>query len=377
MKIGVPKEIADGETRVAAVPETAAGFVRSGLEVLVQAGAGEGAFFSDAEYESAGATIVPDAASLYGQADLIVKVVAPDEAEIALLKAGQILVTVLSPLTSAERMQRLAAANVTSFALDVMPRITRAQSMDVLSSMSTISGYKAVLLAADRMGKICPMMMTAAGTLKPAAALIVGAGVAGLQAIATAKRLGAVVTAIDVRPSVAEQVESLGARFIPMEVEHAEDAGGYAADLGEAFYKGEQEIIAPHAKSSDIVITTALIPGRPAPVLITEAMVDSMRPGSVIVDLAAVAGGNCTLGRPDEQVVRNGVTIVAPTNLPAQVPVHASRMFARNVAAFLKEFVTDAGELNLDRENEVIAGTLITHQGRIVHEAARKAGLRS
>ena len=380
MKIGVLREVLSGETRVAAIPETVKEYVKAGLEVLIEAGAGEKAFIPDGEYEAAGAKVVADVSALLGEADVVLKVAAPttDAAagrnELAMLKGGQILVAMLAPTASADLVRKLADANVTSFALEMIPRITRAQSMDVLSSMATIAGYKAVLLAADTMAKLCPMMMTAAGTIRPANALVIGAGVAGLQAIATAKRLGAVVTAIDVRPAVKEQVESLGARFIPMEVQHAaEDAGGYAKDLGEAFYRGEQEIIAPFARNADMLITTALIPGRAAPVLITEKMVEAMKPGSVIVDLAASAGGNCALSRPGETVEHKGVRILGPVNLPAAMPVHASQMFARNVAAFIKEFINDEGQIALDVENEVVKGSLITHQGRIVHEAAQKA----
>ena len=375
MNVAVPKEVTGGETRVAAIPETVKALIKLGLDVAVEAGAGEKAFLSDSAYGEVGARIVSDPAELLGQADLVLKVHPPttdDSAgrnELALIKRGAILVSLLYPATHAELVAKLAAAGVASFALDKIPRISRAQSMDVLSSMSTIAGYKAVLQAADTLGRMCPMLMTAAGTLRPVQALVIGAGVAGLQAIATAKRLGAVVTAVDVRPAVKEQIESLGAKFVPMEVQHAaEDAGGYATDLGEAFYKGEQDILAPHVKASGMVVTTALIPGKPAPKLITREMVESMAGGSVIVDLAAIAGGNCTLSQPDRPVVHAGVTILAPTNLPASMPVHASQMFARNVLTFVKEFITEDGQASLDLTNEVIRGTLITRDGQTVPE---------
>ena len=367
MKIGIPKETAAGETRVAAVPETVKRMVKEGVGVVVQSGAGEGAFFTDEQFREAGAEIVADAAGVYESADVVVKVATPDaEDELEGITAGTILIAPLAPRTSPVLVAELARRGITSFALDTVPRITRAQSMDILSSMSTIAGYKAALLAAGELAKMLPMMMTAAGTIRPASALVIGAGVAGLQAIATVKRLGAVVTGVDVRPAVQEQVESLGAKFVAMAVEHAaEDAGGYASDLGAEFYRREQEILAPHVKQADAVIATALIPGRPAPVLITREMVEQMKAGSVIVDLAAGAGGNCTLAKPDQRVRHEGVTILGPTNLPASLPIHASLMFARNVATFLKELIVE-GEIKIDMDNEVIRGTLITHEGKVV-----------
>jgi NAD(P) transhydrogenase subunit alpha len=374
MKAGIPKEVTPGETRVAVIPETVKKLTQKNLEVLVEASAGADSGYPDADYEQAGATVVASADELFSQADMILKVARPTEEELGKLREGQVVVALLAPAFHTDLAQALAEKKVVSFSLDAVPRITRAQSMDVLSSMSTIAGYKAVLLAADSMPKMCPMLTTAAGTIRPAQALVIGAGVAGLQAIATAKRIGCVTTAVDVRPAVKEQVESLGAKFIAMEVDHsAEDAGGYATDLGEEFYKGEQEIIAPVSKNADMIITTALIPGRDAPVLITEEMVGQMKTGSVIVDLAAIAGGNCTLSKPDETVVHDGVTILGPTNLPAQLPLHASQMFSRNVATFLGEFITDEGELDLDMENEVVAGSIITRDGEIKHELTLKA----
>ena len=379
MKLAVAREITPGERRVAVTPSGVRNLVRRGVEVSVEAGAGAGSFFADADYEAAGAKVVADAAALFAGADVIVKLHPPtldatgERCELDLL-GGKVLIALLAPLTSPDLVRALAGANVTSFALDTVPRITRAQSMDVLSSQSTVAGYRAVIVAVETLSKMTPMLMTAAGTVKPASALIIGAGVAGLQAIATAKRLGCVVTAIDVRPAVQEQVESLGARFVPMEVDHtAEDAGGYATDLGADFYANEQEIIAPHTARAHLTITTALIPGRPAPVLITEEMVEAMAPGSVIVDLAAAAGGNCTLSKPGETVTHSDVIIRAPLNLPSEVPVDASEMFSSNVASFLGELLDDDGKWTIDPDNEVIRGTLITRDGSVVHEATNAA----
>ena len=373
MKIGVLRETAPGETRAGIVPETVRRLARD-HEVLVQAGLGSAAHFSDAAYTDAGATVLSNATAVCQQADLIVKVNPPTSEEVTDLASGSALVCLLRPATDGALAQALARQGVTAFALDAMPRITRAQSMDVLSSMATIAGYKAVLLAADALARMTPMLMTAAGTIKPANAMIIGAGVAGLQAIATAKRLGCRVSAVDTRPAVAEQAESLGATFIQLEAGHdAEDAGGYATDLGESFYKHEQEILAPHVAKADLIVSTAMIPGKPAPILITEAMVESMAGGSVIVDLAAAGGGNCTLSRANDTVVHDGVTILAPTNLPADVPINASEMFSRNVATFLGELTGEDGGLNVDLENEVIQGTLVCRDGSVVHPAALKA----
>ncbi len=380
MIISVPREVVPGETRVAVVPETVRGFVTGGLEVHVQRGAGARAAFNDKAYADAGATMVNDVRTLLGAADIVLKIHKPsenpnlNEHEVDLIPRGAVLICPLTATLETRLVQRIAEAGITSFALDAVPRIARAQSMDVLSSMASLSGYKAALMAADALGKILPMMMTAAGTIRASNALVIGAGVAGLQAIATARRLGAVVKAIDVRPAVKEQVESLGVKFIPMEVRHteAETAGGYARDLGEAFYAREQEIIAPHLKDADIVITTAQIPGRRAPVLITREMVELLEGGSVIVDLAVEGGGNCSVSRPDEEVHHRGVTILAPRNLPARMPIHASIMFARNAATFLKELLSD-GKLNIDMENEIIRATLITRDGQVVHEPTLEA----
>ena len=364
MKVGVPKETEVGERRVALVPDSVRRLVEASVEVLVEQGAGEAASFLDESYSEAGARLVPDA---YADMDLVCKVQKPSEAEIARLHEGQALVAILQPLTSRDLVQRLAERRVTAFSMDSIPRITRAQPMDALSSQSTVAGYKAVLLAASNLGKFFPMLTTAAGTIAPARVLVLGAGVAGLQAIATARRLGAVVSAFDVRPVVKEQVESLGATFLELDVEGAEGVGGYAVALAEDQHEREQELIARHVAESDAVVTTALIPGRPAPILITAEAVRAMRPGSVVVDLAAEAGGNCELTEPGTTVVRDGVTIVGETNLPATMPIHASQMYSRNVWTLLDHLLTD-GELALDFEDEITRETCVTHEGRILKE---------
>lgn len=379
MKIAIPKEASVGETRVAATPETVRQYVRAGLAVAIETGAGAAALATDEAYRDAGAEICGDAAATLGEVDVVLKVRSlidhptAGRHEVDMLTRGALLISLLQPLGDLPLVRRLSEAGISAIALDMIPRISRAQSMDVLSSQNTVAGYKAVLLAANETTKMVPMMMTAAGTIRPASVLVIGAGVAGLQAIATARRLGAVVKAIDTRPAVAEQIKSLGAKFIVLEVDHpAEGQDGYAADLGEEFYKGEQEIIAPHAVQADIIITTALIPGRSAPLLIPESTVRSMKAGAVIVDLAAAAGGNCTLSEPDRRIEAHGTIILAPTNLPAQLPVHASQMFARNVAALLDE-LAPGGQLNLDTENEIIRSMLITHGGQVVHPQVAQA----
>ena len=364
MKVGVAKESAPGETRVAVVPDTARRLAGDGVDVLVEHLAGDTATFADAAYEEAGAVVVPPD-ELYREADVVCKVRKPSPEELERLHEGQALVALLQPLTDPELLEQLARRGVTAFSMDAIPRVTRAQPMDALSSQSTVSGYKAALLAAEHLGKFFPMLTTAAGTIPPAKGLVLGAGVAGLQAIATARRLGAVVSAFDVRPVVKEQVESLGATFLELDVEGAEGVGGYAVALAEDQHAREQELIARHAAESDAVITTALIPGRPAPELITEEGVRGMRPGSVIVDLAAEAGGNCAATQPGETIVSDGVTIVGLTNVPATMPVHASQMYSRNVQAFLSLLVRD-GELELDFEDEVVRGTCVAHGGRVM-----------
>jgi H+-translocating NAD(P) transhydrogenase subunit alpha len=365
MKVGIPRETEVGERRVALVPDGAKRLVDAGAEVVAERDAGAAAGFLDPEYEEAGAVIVPD---VYAAADVICKVQRPSEEEIGRLAQGQTLVAFLQPLTSPELVQALAAKRVTAFSMDSIPRITRAQPMDALSSQSTVSGYKAALLAASNLGKFFPMLTTAAGTIAPARVLVLGAGVAGLQAIATARRLGAVVSAFDVRPVVKEQVESLGATFLELDVEGAEGVGGYAVALAEDQHEREQELIARHVAESDAVITTALIPGRPAPVLVTADAIRAMRPGSVVVDLAAEAGGNAELTEPGATIVKDGVTIVGETNLPATMPFHASQMYSRNVFTLL-DHLLENGELALDFEDEITRETCVTHEGRVLKEA--------
>ena len=371
MRVGVPREIEHGERRVALVPELVQRYVRLGADVVVEHDAGGASFFRDEDYREAGATIAPDRGALYREADFVVKVQRPLDDEIQVLKPGSALVAILQPLTNPDLVQRLAEAGVTAFSMDAVPRIARAQKMDVLTSQSSVAGYKAAIVAADELGRHFPLMMTAAGTMPPAKGLILGAGVAGLQAIATARRLGAVVEAFDVRPAVKEQVESLGAAFIEDDTvsEEAQDAGGYAKELSEDHQRREQEMVHRHVRDADFVITTALIPGRPAPQLVTEAMVNDMKPGSVVVDLAAEAGGNCALTRPGESVLSaNGVRILGPVNLPSEVPVHSSQMYARNIFSFFEHVVRD-GELALDFEDVITRDSCITHDGRVVHDA--------
>jgi NAD(P) transhydrogenase subunit alpha len=345
-----------------------------GIQVAVERGAGDAAGFPDDAYQKAGASIAPDAKSLYGQADLLLKVRPPTPDEASMLKEGSALVSMLYPAANLETVKRLAARRVTAFALELMPRISRAQSMDVLSSQATVAGYKAVLMAADSLPKFFPLLMTAAGTISPARVFVIGAGVAGLQAIATAKRLGAVVYAYDLRPVVKEQIESLGAKFVQLAVEtaDAQDKGGYAKAQSEEFYRRQQELLAKHVAEADAVITTALVPGQKAPTLVPEAGVKGMRPGSVVVDLAAEQGGNCPLTEPGKSVVKHGVTIHGLLNLPATLAPHASQMFSRNVVTFLLTLVKE-GKLAIDDKDELVKGTLVTRDGQVLHEATRKA----
>ena len=369
MQIGVPKETAAGERRVALVPEVVRKLVGSGHEVLVQPGAGAGALIPDAQYEEAGARLVDD---VWG-ADVVVKVAPPNEEEIARLHSDGVLIGFLSPLTNGEGVRALAAAGVTSFALEAVPRISRAQSMDALSSQANIAGYRSVLIAAQELGRFFPMLMTAAGTIRPATVLVLGAGVAGLQAIATARRLGAVVQGFDVRAAVKEQVESLGAKFLEFDLGgDLEGEGGYAKELTAEQQARQQELMAEAIGKCDVVITTALVPGRRAPILVTEEAVKQMKPGSVIVDLAGEAGGNCELSEPGETVLRHGVKIAAPLNVPSTLAEHASQLYSRNIQALL-ELMVDDGALKLDFEDDVIAGACITRGGEIVHEGAKKA----
>jgi H+-translocating NAD(P) transhydrogenase subunit alpha len=360
VNVAVPKEIAPGERRVALVPDVVKKLTAGGFDVAIEASAGAGASFSDREYEEAGATIVSSRDELFA-ADCVVKVQKPTAEEIELLREGSILIAFLQPLTDREGIERLGRRGVIGFALESVPRITRAQPMDALSSQATVSGYKAALVAAERLPRFLPMLMTAAGTVAPAKVLVLGAGVAGLQAIATARRLGAVVSGFDVRPVVREQVESLGASFLDLGIVGEETEGGYARELTEDDQRRQQEELERRIPEFDVVITTALVPGRPAPKLIPASAVEAMRDGSVIVDLAAEAGGNAELTVPGEEVVRAGVTIVGLTNLPSSVPVHASQLYARNVQALLAHLAPD-GELALDWEDEITAGTCVTRE---------------
>lgn len=374
MQIGIPAEIRAGETRVAATPETVKKLAQGGFhKLVVQAGAGAHSSYPDADYAAAGATIVDSAAEIYAGSDILLKVRGPDPSELPMLRRDQMLIGLLAPHKT-ENLEPIARQGVTAFAMEWLPRISRAQSMDVLSSQANIAGYKAVMIAANTYGRLMPMLMTAAGTVKAARVVIMGVGVAGLQAIATAKRLGAVVEATDVRPETKEQVESLGAKFIEVpltdaEKELAKGQGGYARDMGEDYRKRQAALIAERIKQADIVVTTALIPGRPAPVLVTEDMVRTMKPGSVIVDMAVEQGGNCPLSELDKTVVKHGVHLVGIANLPATVPADSSALYARNLYNFLG-LMLDAktGAFKLDREDEIIAGTLACIGG----ELARK-----
>lgn len=376
MRIGVLKESFPGETRVALVPAHLPPLVKAGHQVIVESGAGLAAGIADSAYADHGATIGSRQDAL--AADVLLQVrsapanPAAGAAEIATLRRDQIVIGFSEPLSSAELTRALAARGVTSFSMELMPRITRAQSMDALSSMATITGYKAVLLAASALPRMFPMLMTAAGTIAPAKVFVIGAGVAGLQAIASSRRLGAKVEAYDVRPAVKEQVHSLGARFVelPLESAGAEDKGGYARAQDESFYRRQREAMLKVVTASDVVISTAAIPGRKAPVLVTEEMVRGMAPGSVIVDLAAATGGNCELTEPDRTVVKHGVTIMGPTNLPASVPFHASQMYSKNITTFFQHLAKD-GAIAVNMEDEITRETLVTRGGEIVHERVK------
>ncbi|MBG9389207.1 Re/Si-specific NAD(P)(+) transhydrogenase subunit alpha [Caenimonas aquaedulcis] len=371
MHIGVPAETTAGETRVAVTPETAKKLIAQGHTLHVQSGAGVSASVTDEAYQAAGAQIT-DAAGAFG-CDLVLKVRSPFDNEVARMKPGTVVVGMLNPF-DASGLQRLAAANLTGFALEAAPRTTRAQSMDVLSSQANIAGYKAVMIAADKYQRFFPMLMTAAGTVKAARVVILGVGVAGLQAIATAKRLGAVIEASDVRPSVKEQVESLGAKFIDVpyetqeEKEAAEGVGGYARPMPQSWLDRQKAEVAKRVAQADVVITTALIPGRAAPVLVTEEMVRSMKPGSVIVDLAAPQGGNCPLTVPGQTVVKHGVTLVGETNLPALVAADSSSLYARNVLDFLKLILPKDGGLKIDMEDDIVAACLVARDGQVTRK---------
>ncbi|MGA2301566.1 MAG: Re/Si-specific NAD(P)(+) transhydrogenase subunit alpha [Candidatus Acidiferrum sp.] len=379
MIVGVPREGYPGERRVALVPAMLPNLKKAGLDVLIEAGAGQAAGYLDAEYVEKGAKMAANRKEVFATADIIVQFLchgANDKtgsADLPLLRKGQALVGFLRPLGTVKTVQEIAERGVTSFSVELMPRITRAQSMDALSSMATICGYKAVLLAANTLPRMCPMLTTAAGTITPARVLIIGAGVAGLQAIATARRLGAVASAYDMRPAAKEQVQSLGGRFVELAIEakDAQDASGYAKAQDESFYQKQRELLGKVVAESDVVITAAVIPGKKSPVLVTKDMVERMSPGSVIVDLAAERGGNCELTKPDETAVIHGVTIIGEYNLAAMVPYHASQMYARNVTSFLLH-LTKEGKLQLNLQDEIMRETLVTHEGEIVNARVRE-----
>ncbi len=359
MRVGIPRETAVGERRVALIPEIVAKLVATGIEVVVEPGAGEAASFSDDAFREAGAELGDP-----WSAEVVAKVRMPGDEELGRLREGQLLIGFLQPLSNPQGIERLAGRGVTAFAMESIPRITRAQPMDALSSQATVSGYKAVVIAADRLPKFLPMLMTAAGTVAPAKVLVIGAGVAGLQAIATARRLGAVVSGFDVRPVVKEQVESLGAAFLELGVVGEETAGGYARELSEEEQQRQQEELEARIGDFDVVVTTALIPGRPAPKLIPQSAIESMRPGSVIVDLAAEAGGNAELTQADREITHQGVMILGPTNLPSTMPFHASQLYARNVSSLIQHLAPE-GELALDFEDEITAGACVTRKEEV------------
>jgi H+-translocating NAD(P) transhydrogenase subunit alpha len=379
MIVGVPREIYPGERRVALVPGVIPGLTKAAMEVVIEAGAGADAGYPDAEYTAKGARVAADRAEVFRTADVIVQVLCygandkTGQADVPLLRRDQALIGFLRPLGASASVQEIAARGVRAFAVELMPRTTRAQSMDVLSSMATISGYKAVLLAADTLPRIFPMLSTAAGTVTPARVFVIGAGVAGLQAIATSRRLGAVTSAYDMRPIAKEQVMSLGGRFVelPIEAKDAQDASGYARAQDEEFYRKQRELLGQVVSESDVVITTAVIPGKKAPILVTGEMVQKMAPGSVIVDLAAERGGNCELTRPGEIAVEHGVTIIGLFNLASTVPYHASQMYAKNLTTFLLHLIKD-GKLKLDTQDEIIRDTLLTDGGEIVNKKLRE-----
>jgi NAD(P) transhydrogenase subunit alpha len=371
MLVAIPKETAPDERRVALVPDTATKLIAAKLQVSVESGAGAEAFITDEAYKAAGATLAKSAAELLKDADVVLKVQAPDAKEVELLKKGSVLISFLQPATQGDIVKALAKHGVTAFSLELVPRISRAQSMDALSSQASAAGYKAVLMAATRLGKFFPMMMTAAGTVAPARVLVMGAGVAGLQAIATARRLGAVVSAYDVRPAVKEEVQSLGATFIELALETQEGQGGYAKEQSEEFLKKQRELIGEHIAKSDVVITTAAIPGRRAPLLVTADMVKGMRPGSVIVDLASETGGNVELTQAGKEIEVNDVTIVGTRNIPSTMPLATSQLYAKNVANLLLHLVKD-GAITLDFEDEITKGACVTHGGEIVNERAKQ-----
>ena len=370
MRVGVVKETLPGERRVALVPDTVAKLKAAQLEVSVQAGAGNEAFYTDDAYQKAGASLLPDARRILNESEAVLKVQPPSLDEVAALKSGAILISFLQPSTNADVVKALASQKVTAFSLELVPRISRAQSMDALSSQANVSGYKAVLMAANRLGKFFPLLITAAGTVTPARVLVLGAGVAGLQAIATARRLGAVVEAYDVRPAVKDEVKSLGATFVELPLEAQEGAGGYAREQSEEFLRRQRELIGDHVAASDVVITTAAVPGRKAPILVTKDMVARMRLGSVIVDLAADTGGNVEITKAGDVITVNDVTIDGTRNVASTMPVHASQLFSRNVSTLLLSLVKD-GKANVDLNDEIVKGSLLTNGGELVHPQAK------
>ncbi|MBN2288505.1 MAG: Re/Si-specific NAD(P)(+) transhydrogenase subunit alpha [Candidatus Glassbacteria bacterium] len=378
MIVGVPRETYPGGCQVAVVPDAVPGLVKAGLEVLVEQGAGEAAGYPDRAYRDKGAALAVSRDEVFSRADIVLQYQAfganpQGDADLERVRQGQAVIAFLEPLSNAGAAGRLAGTGAAAFSMELMPRITRAQSMDALSSMATVSGYKAVLLAAGHLPRMFPMMMTAAGTATPARVFVVGAGVAGLQAIATSRRLGAVVQAYDVRPAVKEQVESLGSKFLELELEagEAEDSGGYAREMNEEFLRRQREMMARAVADSDVVITTAAVPGKKAPVLVTAGMVENMRTGSVVVDLAAERGGNCELTKPGETVLEHGVSIIGPVNLPSTVPYHSSQMYSRNVTTFLLHLIKE-GQLVIDTEDEITRETLVAAGGEVVHPRVRE-----
>lgn len=367
MKVNVPKEKNDFERRVALTPEVTQSLIKAGFEVNIEKDAGLNSYFDNSAYEKAGAKIVDDARTIYSEADVILKVNAPTPAEIALMKKDSILISMMYAQTNQALVEACQSAGISAFSMDAIPRISRAQKMDVLSSQANLAGYKAVLIGAAALGKIFPLLMTAAGTIKPSKVVIMGAGVAGLQAIATAKRLGAIVEVSDIRPETKEQVESLGGKFIEVKGDASVKLeGGYVTGVSEEFLKNQQALIAKHISEADLVITTALIPGRKAPVLVTDDMVKSMKMGSVIVDMAVSQGGNCTMSEVHKTVVKNGVTIIGESNLPSLLPLNASELYAKNIQAFLLHLASNEG-FKWEMEEEITKGSLIVHKGKAVH----------
>jgi NAD(P) transhydrogenase subunit alpha len=369
MQVAVAKEILPGEKRVALIPHSIASLTKAGLQVLVESGAGAGAFIADDAYTAAGATVVPDADALYAAADIVFKVRPPEASEVEKMKEGTTLICLMDAFFKLDLMEQLAARRISGFGLEFVPRITRAQSMDVLSSMAAIAGYRAVIEAADLLPKYFPMLMTSAGTISPAKVFVIGAGVAGLMAIATAKRLGAVVEAYDTRPAVKEQVESVGAKFVEFDLEtaDAEDKGGYAKAQSDEFYRKQQEQMKTKVEAVDVVITTAAIPGKQAPVLIMDDMLQAMRPGSVIIDLAAERGGNTEGAVAGEVVEKHGIRIVGYIDYPSRSSVHASQLFSKNISTFLLNMIKE-GEFKIDLEDEIVKGSLLVHEGQVVHD---------